>query len=129
MMWAFLNRQREESAMQSSPALTEAWNLWAEPVRRLTGGTIGVVPGDVYHLFHGAYGNRRYVERTQAKADYHFQPGIDTRIDELGLYAWTGANPALEAFVRNYFPSRKDDGDDVHSRNSAAASADAHQSL
>lgn len=126
MMWAFLDRMRDDSSMKSSPELTAAWRRWSEPVKQRTQGAIGLVPGDVYHLYHGDYSTRQYIERTQAKADFNFRPGIDTTIDELGLYAWTGANPGLEAFVRNYFPSRKDDGNDRHAQLREQSHANAH---
>lgn len=115
MMWGFTGRCRNES-MVSSPPLTDAWERWAARALEVTQGRVGLVPGGVYHLYHGEYQNRSYVQRTKAKADYHFDPGRDVRIDDMGLYEWTGANPGLEQFVRDYFPSRQDDGPAVKTK-------------
>ena len=51
------------------------YQAWAEPFRRDVGGDVGVLAGDIFHLWHGKLGNRRRRERHEGLAPFGFRPG------------------------------------------------------
>ena len=110
MALAFCDLQWKEHFLTGSPAHEAAWQAWKARAQAVTKGRIGVVDGDIEHLFHGDYALRLYNERASWQYELQFNPLTDIEVDDQGLYAWTGRNPALQERIRHYFPSRQDDG-------------------
>ena len=118
----FNERQREDAAWVAD------YLAWAGPQAARTGGKIGVVPGDLVHLYHGSAKNRRYRERIAYLVDHDYDPAADLALDDrpgddggpgsAGLWRWKndpgGAvrKPGMRRAVRNYFELRNDDGAD-----------------
>jgi hypothetical protein len=85
------------------------FRAWAEPLYDAVKGDVGYVAGDIYHLWHGAFQDRRYVERYHRLAALGFDPDADIALGDSGVWRWNTDKPELHAFVRGYFPSRNED--------------------
>ncbi|MEX0785384.1 MAG: hypothetical protein WD939_01990 [Dehalococcoidia bacterium] len=83
---------------------------WATPVYESVRARIGYIDGDVFHLWHGAKKVRRILERHGDLRDLGFDPYTDIALEEGGCWRWNSDKPALHAFVKAYFESRRDDG-------------------
>jgi hypothetical protein len=84
---------------------------WARAFSRSVRGRVFYVGGDVFHLWHGDFHDRRYRERWRDFAPFGFDPAADIGIDEAGCWAWRTAKPAMHAYVARYFALRREDGD------------------
>jgi hypothetical protein len=74
-------------------------------------GKLGVVPGNLLHLWHGDLVDRRYAEMNQQFATFDFNPNRDLRHDENGLWEWNEASPELQKWATDFFWIRREDGD------------------
>lgn len=71
---------------------------------------VGYVPGELLHIYHGSWDNRKYNQRARYLTEHDYDPVNDIAIDEEnGLWRWTGTKPELEKVVANYFYERKED--------------------
>lgn len=84
---------------------------WIRPISEEIGRSIGYVPGDVYHLWHGEFEDRKYVSRFAILVEEGFDPQADLTTDENGVWRWATAKPALRRRVREYFEGRREDLD------------------
>ena len=84
---------------------------WAIKARDLVDGKLGVVPGNLLHLWHGDLVDRRYAEMNQQFATFDFNPNRDLRHDENGLWEWNEASPELQKWATDFFWIRREDGD------------------
>jgi hypothetical protein len=93
--------------------LTEAharhYLAWATRFHRRVDG-MGVIPGRLFHLWHGDLADRRYAERLGILADAGFDPEQDIATDESGCWRWSSDKPRLHSGVRAYFAARREDG-------------------
>jgi hypothetical protein len=84
---------------------TPSWGAFRERVQTCK-PVVGVVPGALYHLWHGTREKRQYAERWRylpvAQGDEY---PLQRRED--GVLEWT--NPAHSEVLRNYFLSRDED--------------------
>ncbi len=94
-----MNRRREEH-----------FRAWAEPFHDDVRGSVGYVPGDVTHLWHGSRKDRRYDERVEGFGAFDFDPADDIADDENRAWRWNTSKPAMHAYVRDYFTARREDG-------------------
>jgi len=83
---------------------------WARSFHEIVKSRIGMVPGDIYNLWHGELLNRRYLPRHAILTEHDFDPDRDIVIDEHGCLRWNSDKPALHEAVRDYFMSRQEDG-------------------
>lgn len=83
---------------------------WARKFHQIVQGRIGIVPGEVYHLWHGELADRQYRARHGILADHDFDPYQDIALDEHGCWRWSSDKPALHDAVRAYFEGRREDG-------------------
>ncbi len=92
--------------------LLQCFRAWAEPFDRMVQGKLGVVPGEVLHLWHGELENRKYYLRQLELAELDFNPLTD-------LVAPPGRplelrpdldKPGLREWFLSYFTSRQEDG-------------------
>lgn len=80
---------------------------WYDQVR----GQIGVVPGQILHLWHGDLANRRYRARNTILARHQFTPALDLRLNADGVWEWASDKPMLQREILEYFQARQEDGD------------------
>ena len=83
---------------------------WAKRFHAVVQSRIGMVPGDIFNLWHGELLDRRYMPRHQILTGHGFDPERDIAIDEHGSLCWSSDKPALHAAVREYFRGRQEDG-------------------
>jgi hypothetical protein len=81
---------------------------WATPFHAAVRGAAGFVPGDVFHLWHGTFANRRLRERHVGLAKHGFDPYTDLALDGAGCWRWNSTKPELHAYVRDYFRLRQE---------------------
>jgi len=81
---------------------------WCQGVRAAGHQSLAYTEGNLLHLWHGTFRNRRYGRRVRLLAD--FDVHNDIRIDDQGAWAWATDKPALHAGVRRYFELRNEDG-------------------
>ena len=91
-------------------AMPSAASAWAEKFHRIVQGRIGMVPGDIYHLWHGELLDRQYLPRHAILTQHDFNPYQDIAIDEHGCWRWNSNKPELHQAVRAYFQGRQEDG-------------------
>ena len=87
------------------------YNQWAHPFNQAVQGSVGYIPHTIYHLWHGEIPNRGYWSRHEQLRELGFDPDQDLRIAENGAWSWARPRPDIEAYAADYFPSRKEDGD------------------
>lgn len=83
---------------------------WARKLHEVVQGRIGMVPGDLFNLWHGELLDRGYRPRHRILRAHDFDPDRDIAIDEHGSLCWSSDKPALHQAVREYFESRREDG-------------------
>ena len=83
---------------------------WGEAFYQDVQGRVGVVAGDVLHLWHGEVKHRQYRPRHLALAQFQFDPHCDIRLGLSGLWEWASHKPELHEWVVNYFAQRQEDG-------------------
>jgi hypothetical protein len=89
----------------------EHFARWAAETHRISGGSLGHVPGRVLHLWHGAVADRRYYWRNQEFKTFAFDPDRHIRRDENGLWEWDEAPVEMRAWASELFALRNEDGD------------------
>ena len=82
---------------------------WAERFHRIVDGNLGMVEGDIYHLWHGTLENRQYDSRQEILRRFDFDPYLDIALDENGCWRWNSDKPDLHEEVKAYFRERRDD--------------------
>jgi len=86
------------------------YRRWGERLHAVVQGRIGLVPGNIFNLWHGELLDRRYRERHRILTDHGFDPERDIAVDEHGALGWSSHKPALHEAVREYFRGRQEDG-------------------
>lgn len=85
---------------------------WAKRWCQVIDGRIGVVEGTVRHLWHGSLENRGYPTRYASLRRFDFNPYEDIEIGEDGCWKWSSDKAEMHRFFREYFKSRKEDGEE-----------------
>ena len=87
------------------------YNQWAQKFNHAVQGSVGYIPHTIYHLWHGEIPNRGYWNRHEQLRELGFDPNLDLTIGDNGAWHWARPRPDIEAYAAEYFPSRKEDGD------------------
>jgi len=86
---------------------------WQDNAERVIRRNIGVVPGTMYHHFHGNFKLRHYSTREQILIRNRFNPDVDLRRNTHGVYELaddgTPRHCALRDDIRSYFRVRNED--------------------
>lgn len=101
-----------ERMMVKQPALIECFRDWARPFDRSVQGGLGVVSGEILHLWHGEACDRRYYLRQLELAKFGFNPYTDLVVTPgKPLELKPGLDkPGLKEWFRSYFSNRNEDG-------------------
>jgi len=86
---------------------------WARAYAKAVGGRVGHIEGRLYHLWHGDLENRQYAARQKILERFDFDPYSDIALDEFGCWRWDSDKTELQQVVREYFGSRKEDGEEA----------------
>lgn len=110
MAHAFLGHWRSECVLQvlGSGAMFDHYQKWAEGAFGATQGRVGVVPGEVLHLWHGDPTNRRYLRREQELQSLAFDPLTDVDWSK-SPPCWASHRRDLAEWAKAYFLLRKED--------------------
>jgi hypothetical protein len=87
----------------------QSYLKWAAKFYQRVQGKINCVEGEIIHLHHGTYADRQHTERWLTLSRHAYDPEKDIRINENGIWEWTGNNPVLQDAVADYFDERKED--------------------
>jgi hypothetical protein len=79
---------------------------WAARFHRDTGGRVGVLEGEIHHLWHGDLASRLAGQRHIELARHSFDPGGDIAPGADGAWRWASDKSELHALLRNYFMGR-----------------------
>lgn len=90
--------------------LLNEYAKWREKAYNAVQGSVGVLPGDLMHLWHGSVQNRKYVDRQRILSDENFDPKADIRCESLGPWYWNSRKQKLHQKVSRYFSIRREDG-------------------
>ena len=82
---------------------------WQDRARRYVNGRIGVVHGVLRHRFHGAKGNRGYLDRWGMFVRHGFDPDTDLKRNSHGVLEFAGNKPELEREWDAYLRRRRED--------------------
>lgn len=101
-----------ENALKHSPAQIAHLKSWGAGFHRMVQGRLGVVPGQIRHLWHGDAVNRRYFLRMHDIAKLGYDPHTDLVARPGQPLEWSSAmeKPALRDYFANYFAMRQEDG-------------------
>ncbi|MEO8362549.1 MAG: hypothetical protein ABI672_21155 [Vicinamibacteria bacterium] len=86
------------------------YRRWAERWHAEVQGQVGVLDGDLRHLWHGELSNRRATGRHQIPARHQFDPALDIVTRDGEPLSWSSDKPRLHWEVKDYFAARQDDG-------------------
>jgi hypothetical protein len=84
---------------------------WAKPFHEKVQENMGLVEGNLLHLWHGDIADRKYVERHRGLAQMDFDPYADIALDVNGCWQWVTDKQAMHTYIREYFFLRKEDGE------------------
>lgn len=88
-----------------------SYAAWAAPFHRDVGAAaVSALAGDVFHLWHGATGNRRHGARHEGLRPFSFDPDTDIALSEDGCWRWASDKPEMHRYVADFFMARKEDG-------------------
>ena len=96
------------AALEMNAPRAEHYLAWARPFAATVRRRVGHIAGRIFHLWHGDLADRGYTRRHRLLAD--FDPFTDIALDDEGAWRWSSAKPALHAAVKDYFESRREDG-------------------
>jgi len=91
----------------------EHYRAWARRWHAVIDGGLGVVDGELYHLWHGDLSDRGYDVRYAGLKEHDFDPFVDIKLDKNGCWQWNSDKQALHEYVRRYFAGRREDGPDA----------------
>jgi hypothetical protein len=91
-----------------NPMQAARYEAWAKPFQRDVAGQVGLVDGEIRHLWHGELAARNAAGRHAALAAQRFDPEGDLVPGSQGAWRWASAKPALHALLRDYFAVRGD---------------------
>ena len=91
-----------------NPMHAARYEAWAKGFHRDVAGQVGLVSGEIQHLWHGELSARNTTGRHVALAAQGFDPGVDLVHGSQGAWRWASAKPALHALLRDYFAMRGD---------------------
>ena len=95
-------------------SLLQCFRTWAQPFDRTVQGNLGVVSGEVLHLWHGELKDRQYYLRQLQLADLNFDPLTDLVIPPGKPIEFkpdlATTKPGLREWFMSYFTSRQEDG-------------------
>jgi hypothetical protein len=107
---AFGVHRRASQAWLRTPHQRRHYYAWADPFAADVAGRIGLIEGDLIHLWHGKIQDRQYRVRHLPAEQHEFDPATDIEIDpETGLWRWASAKEGLHRTLPEFFEKRRED--------------------
>jgi hypothetical protein len=82
---------------------------WQRRCEKLTHRDLGYVNTTIFHYWHGRRRDRGYDNRWRILVENQFDPLVDLKKNDDGLFEFTNRNVALRDAIRGYFRSRNED--------------------
>jgi len=82
---------------------------WAKKIHPHINSDMTYVDGALLHLWHGDLVDRKYTDREKILQQFQFDPERDIELNTDRCWVWKGGNPELQAWIEDYFVSRKED--------------------
>ena len=100
------------NALKHDHAQISHLKAWGDRFHRMVQGSLGVVKGEIVHLWHGDAVNRRYFLRMHEITERGFNPWTDLSLPPGQPMEWHPGmkKPELKQYFFNYFQSRQEDG-------------------
>ncbi len=108
---ALVDQWSDEYLARLTPEHREHTQNWAALISRRFGKCTKTLRQQIYHLYHGAFINRRYKARYRILTDHAFDPATDIAVDSNGLLRWCSPKQDLHREVQRYFASRDEDSE------------------
>lgn len=101
-----------QNALKHEPRQLAHLHAWRQRFHARVQGRLGVVPGQIRHLWHGDALNRRYFLRMHDITDLGYDPYADLYAPPGLPLEWAPGmdKPGLKQYFANYFASRHEDG-------------------
>jgi hypothetical protein len=94
------------------PALAADYLDWAGRFAKDV-PSLGFVDQNIFHLYHGDLGLRRYAERMQILLEHDYDPATDIAIGPGGCWRWNSDKPGMHKLLQDYFQARAEDGEQL----------------
>lgn len=82
---------------------------WQRRAAQVVNRSLGFAPGTMLHHFHGAKGNRKYVQRWDVLIKHAFDPDTDVYHNSQGVLELEDVKPGLRDDMMRYFAQRHED--------------------
>jgi hypothetical protein len=92
-------------------AFVEHFERWARPLHDRVRGRIGVVEGDLFHLWHGELAHRHHTRRSRELVALGYDPARDVHVNGDGVLALSEGATSLRGWSRDFFGARREDGE------------------
>jgi hypothetical protein len=86
---------------------------WQALADRAVNKKIGYVPRTIEHKFHGAKGNRKYIDRWDMLTEFAYDPNVDVRYNTSGVLELTDTKPEFAMAMWRYFRQRNEDANSI----------------
>jgi hypothetical protein len=108
----FGQHRAAEQAWLRTPQQRRHYLAWADEVATGIAGRVGLVEGDLLHLWHGTLEDRQHRVRHEVAEKHDFDPETDIAVDpRTGLWRWATPKHTLHRAVAEFFRRRREDGD------------------
>lgn len=109
------------NALKHDPRQIEHLQDWGRRFHEQVQGSLGVVPGQIRHLWHGDTNDRRYFLRMHEITDLGYDPWTDLHVAPGAPLEWAADmnKPGLKQYFADYFASRREDGMTTQERRNA----------
>lgn len=109
MVSGWIGRRNDWLLRHMNEAFRASFKPWAIDAWSRVRGRLGFVPGNIRHLYHGTRRNRQYGPRIRHLKSGGYDPLLDIRCDDNGLWCWASDKRAMHRGVRSYFETRYED--------------------
>jgi hypothetical protein len=99
-----------ETCEQYSRFQLDSYFEWAKRFGKAVDLSIGYIPNVLFHLWHGSFHKRAYDSRLQTLRNLDYDPSLDLRMQDNGLWDVTDEGTRLLAPARSFFINRNEDG-------------------
>jgi hypothetical protein len=107
---AFGQHRVAEQAWLRTPQQRRHYHAWADAFASDVARRVGLVEGDLLHLWHGALEDRQHRVRHEVAELHGFDPETDIKLDRTGLWRWATPKHVLHRGVAEFFRRRMEDG-------------------
>jgi hypothetical protein len=80
---------------------------WCDRVSAAAHGSLSYAEGNLLHLWHGSFADRRFGQRVRLLESFNVHE--DIRLDREEVWSWSTDKPALHEGIRRYFLLRNED--------------------